>query len=196
MTTIGELCGRTVWIASPGETVLAAAQRMRDHHVGCLVVVEEREGVRIPIGMLTDRDIAVRVIAEEGDPASVCVADAMTKPLVKAREPEPLEDVVSRMRAFGVRRVPVVAHDEALQGIVSLDDLLEYLADQIAALARLFPREQERERVSVPSEAASPRASSSRKERDTAKVATTPRPRPDGRGARAPRSTRRGSTPR
>lgn len=147
MTTIGELCGRTVWMAFPGETVLEAARRMRDQHVGCLVVVEERDGERVPIGMLTDRDVAVRVVAAGEDPAMTYVADAMSRDLVRAREPEPIEDVVSRMRAFGVRRVPVVDRHDALQGIVSFDDLLEHLGGQLAELARLFPREQDRERV-------------------------------------------------
>lgn len=149
MTTIGELCGRTVWMAFPGESVLDAARRMRDQHVGCLVVVEEREGERIPIGMLTDRDIAVRVVAAGEDSAMTYVADAMSRDLVRAREAEPLEDVVSRMRAFGVRRVPVVDRHDALQGIVSFDDLLEHLGGQLGELARLFAREQERESARV-----------------------------------------------
>lgn len=186
MTTIGELCGRTVWMAYPGETVLEAARRMRDQHVGCLVVVEEREGERIPIGMLTDRDVAVRVVAAGEDPESVCVGDAMTRDLVRAREPEPLEDVVSRMRAFGVRRVPVVDREDVLQGIVSLDDLLEHLGGQLAELARLFPREQERERVRTPAPApAKKKAPAPPQKKARASAASTPRARKKGRpGAR------------
>lgn len=186
MTTIGELCGRTVWMAYSGETVLEAARRMRDQHVGCLVVVEEREGERIPIGMLTDRDVAVRVVAAGEDPESVCVGDAMTRDLVRAREPEPLEDVVSRMRAFGVRRVPVVDREDVLQGIVSLDDLLEHLGGQLAELARLFPREQERERVRTPAPApAKKKAPAPPQKKARASAASTPRARKKGRpGAR------------
>jgi len=63
MTTMGELCNRTVWIADPRESVVDAARRMRDHHVGCLVVVEDRDGGRAPIGLVTDRDLVVNVLA-------------------------------------------------------------------------------------------------------------------------------------
>jgi CBS domain-containing protein len=149
MTTIGELCARTVWISSPDEAVLDAARRMRDQHVGCLVVVTEHDGERVPIGILTDRDIVVRVLAEGRDAAEMRVADVMTKKLVKSREAEPIEEVVSRMRAFGVRRVPVVNRRDGLEGIVSLDDVLEYIADALASLATVFPREQERERTTL-----------------------------------------------
>lgn len=147
MTTVGELCNRTVWIAHAHESVLDAAHRMREQHVGCLVVVEERDAGRVPVGVITDRDVVVRGVAEK--PAELerrTVGELMTRRVVHAHEGEPVVDALSRMRAFGVRRMPVVSADEVLQGIVAVDDLLEHVADQLGAIAQLLRREQRRER--------------------------------------------------
>ena len=144
--TAGELCNRTVYIIRPTETVLAAARLMKDHHVGCLVVVEERGEDRIPIAMVTDRDIVLKGVADAADQiGTLRVADVMSERLVTAREDERMYDVRKKMRARGIRRIPVVDRDDRLQGIIAFDDMVDWLAQELADLARLVSREQERE---------------------------------------------------
>jgi len=151
MVTAGEFCNRTVIIAHPAETLLDAAKRMRDEHVGSLVVVEDLPEGRRPIGMLTDRDMVVAVLGQKGQHVeSVSVGDVMSKEVVRAWEDEPLIDVLKRMRSFGIRRVPVVDSSDCLSGLICFDDLVEQIADEMHDLATLitFERNHERRRES------------------------------------------------
>jgi len=127
-----------------------AARRMRDEHVGSLVVVDEAAGRRIPIGILTDRDLVVGVLARiDRRIDAVTVGDVMTSDVVKAWEDDDLADTWKRMRSYGVRRIPVVDADGALAGIVAFDDLVEWLQEQVNDLTQLLSRErrQEQERT-------------------------------------------------
>ncbi|MDH3527907.1 MAG: CBS domain-containing protein, partial [Gammaproteobacteria bacterium] len=100
----GELCNRDVVTATRETTILDAARLMRDHHVGCLVVIETKEDRIEAVGMLTDRDIVVEVIAEGVDIDQVSVGDVMTYAVLKITEDESVYDTAQRMRARGVRR--------------------------------------------------------------------------------------------
>lgn len=142
MMDAGELCNRQVVIATPEESILAAARRMRDHRVGCLVVVEGEPGQRRPIGIVTDRDIVVYAVADTSlDRRSVRAC--MNPNLVTAREHEDLVAVIRRMRAHRVRRIPVVDEGGLLQGILSVDDVLEVLAEEVGELAAVLLRSSE-----------------------------------------------------
>lgn len=142
----GDVCNREVVFIQRGASVLEAASLMREHHVGDLVVVEEQNGRRTPVGILTDRDIVLEVIAEGVDIGGVVVGDIMSFELVTAGEDDDLFDTLKRMRLKGVRRLPVVDRGGALVGIVTVDDLLDLLAEQVSDLARIIQREQTRER--------------------------------------------------
>ncbi|MCC6368209.1 MAG: CBS domain-containing protein [Bryobacterales bacterium] len=142
---IGELCVRQVVIASRDTSVLDAARLMRHHHVGDIVVTEESNGRRVPVGIVTDRDMVLEVLAEELDPRRISVGDIMTGELVTVRESEETLPAIQYMRAKGVRRVPVVSGDGGLAGILAVDDLLELLAEEMGELAKLIAREQKRE---------------------------------------------------
>jgi CBS domain-containing protein len=144
--SVGELCNREVVVVGPDASILEAVKLMREHHVGDIVVVEQRPSEPVPVGILTDRDIVIEVLAEEVDPQSVSVRDVMSDSLVTAREDEDLLDIVGRMRLHGVRRVPVVNQQGGLEGIVTVDDILELLAEQMNGLAALVKVEQQRER--------------------------------------------------
>ena len=146
MPTAGELCNRTVVIARRNETVRDIAQRMLDHHVGSVVVVDEVDGRRVPVGIVTDRDIVLAVVASGRDARSTPIEEVMSPDLVKAWEDDDVADALKRMRSCGIRRLPVVNDDEGLEGIIAFDDVLEFLAEQIEDLATLLSREQRRER--------------------------------------------------
>lgn len=144
--TAGELCNRTVYIIHPDESVLEAARLMKTYHVGCLVVVEDKGDARVPIAMITDRDLVVKGMAgSPGALETMRVSQLMSDGLVTARDNERMYDVRRKMRSRGVRRIPVVDGQDRLQGIIAFDDLVEWMAQELADLARLLSREQERE---------------------------------------------------
>lgn len=144
--SIGEICNRETVFTTKDGSISQAAKLMREQHVGDLVVVEEQAGRRIPVGILTDRDLVIEILAKDVDMNAVAVGDVMSSELLTANENDGLYETLQRMRAKGVRRVPVVDVGGALVGIVSADDLLDLLADELTALARLLSREQARER--------------------------------------------------
>jgi CBS domain-containing protein len=107
----------------PKTTAAEAAILMGERHVGDLVVVASGPDPRTPIGVITDRDLVVEVMAKGVDPGGVHVVKVMRTPVVIAHESEEIEVVIERMRSNGVRRVPVV-DGQQLVGIVTLNDLL------------------------------------------------------------------------
>ena len=146
MNTIGSICNRSVAFTTSETTVAAAAKLMRHGHVGSLVVVEQMNGGRrVPSGIVTDRDIIVEVIATGLDPAVITVGDIMSGDVVVGRETDTVLETLEAMRFKGVRRLPTVDRDGQLVGIVTVDDLLEALAEQLNELARIVAREQSRE---------------------------------------------------
>ena len=142
---IGELSIREVVIAPRETSVLEAAKLMRQHHVGDIVVTDEAGGRCVPVGIVTDRDIVLEVLAQELDAASLSVGDIMTGDLITVKESEGVFRTIQLMRAKGARRAPVVDSEGALAGIVSVDDLVELLVDELSELAKLISREQKRE---------------------------------------------------
>lgn len=143
--TVGELCSRIVVFAEPGMEVAEAARLMREQHVGSLVVVEEAPEGRVPVGILTDRDITVGILAKGLDPRTLRVGEVMTAEVSTVREQDDVLDALRLMRAKGVRRLPVTGAGGVLVGILSLDDVLEDVAEQMADLARAIASERKHE---------------------------------------------------
>ena len=143
---IGQICNRHVVHIGKSECVLEAARRMRDEHVGDLVVVEERTGGHVPVGILTDRDIVVGLLAKDFEHiAQVDVVDLVTREVVTAKESDDVPEVLTRMQVQGIRRMPVVDDAGRLVGIFTLDDLLGVLFGDLAAVISLIGRERRRE---------------------------------------------------
>ncbi|AJX91836.1 CBS domain-containing protein [Burkholderia pseudomallei] len=134
-----EICTREVVACRRTDTVLDAAHLMRDRHVGDLIVVDDAGHAHAPVGMLTDRDIVLSLIAKEVDPAALFVGEIMSAPAAVVHEHDSLWTIAQRMRLTGGRRMPVVNADGALVGMVSVDDLLASVAalfDEIASISR------------------------------------------------------------
>jgi CBS domain-containing protein len=108
-------------------------------------VVDETGKGRVPAGILTDRDIVVAVVAREVDPRALTAGDVMSNDLATVRPTDSAADALERMRRRGVRRLPVVAENGTLAGIVTIDDLLAAVADELGALVRAISAEQARE---------------------------------------------------
>jgi CBS domain-containing protein len=145
--TVGAFCSRIVVFVGQGDGIVEAAKLMREHHTGSVVVVEDAQrGAFKPVGMITDRDLVVEVLAEEVDVDSVSVKDVMSSDPVLARENDSLSDTLKRMRARGVRRVPVVNIEDQIVGVLSIDDVISLLASELEDIDSLILREQEQER--------------------------------------------------
>lgn len=138
---IGDICKRAVIVVEAEHSVRVAAALMRDQHVGTLVVVRNNGTCR-PIGIVTDRDIVIGVVAVGLDPEVLTVGDIMGQRFFTAPEDQGVLETVRQMRREGVRRLPIVDRDGALIGIVTLDDLLGLLAGELGELAGLLAREQ------------------------------------------------------
>jgi CBS domain-containing protein len=141
----GEYCNREVVVINKDASVRDAVNLLRNYHVGDVVVVESVAGKNHPIGILTDRDIVVEILAKDVDMTSVTVGDVMSLKLVTVSEQTSLLDTLERMRQHGVRRLPVVDSAAVLVGIITLDDLLELLAEQISKVAALMKHAQHKE---------------------------------------------------
>lgn len=154
---IKQVCSRMVAVAERHNSVREAAQLMREHHVGCLVVTEKRDGRTRPVGLVTDRDIVVSVVALASvQPETLRVEDIMARELATIEEDAGVFEAVEVMSERGVRRLPVLGADGQLVGILALDDLLRILAAELTGLAAVVEREgrrEIRERV-VPDDAA------------------------------------------
>lgn len=143
--SVGEICNREVVTAGRHLNAVEAAKLMRRHHVGCLIVVDDEAADNRPLGVVTDRDLVVEVLATGMDVESLAVGDLMGPELLTARERDGIWETILRMRAMGVRRLPVVDEQGELAGILSMDDLLEFLASELSDLAKLIKRESRRE---------------------------------------------------
>lgn len=144
--TVGEFCNREVVIASREDTIVNIAKLMRKHHVGDVVIVERGKEPPLPIGIITDRDIVVELVASEVPLGSVTAGDVMSYELMTAREEDGIWECLQRMRTRGVRRVPVVNREGGLEGILTVDDLLELFSEELLALAKVPIREAVREK--------------------------------------------------
>lgn len=144
--SIGTLCNREVVVTDRDTSVAEAAKLMRRDHVGDLVVLDPARP-RVPVGLVTDRDIVVEVVAAGLDPEAVTVMDLVTEPLTVATEDTGFWEALATMRRHGVRRLPIVDDGGELVGIVTLDDALELVGEAMGSLVALVSREIDRERT-------------------------------------------------
>ena len=142
---IEEICSRIVVVALPATSVHEGARLLREHHVGALVVIDSRQNSR-PLGIVTDRDMVVEVIAMGLDPSKRTLGDLMSGNVVSVNASEGVLESIRLMQSEGVRRVVVVDNAGALVGIVSFNDLVPYIAEALTGLANAIVGAQGRER--------------------------------------------------
>lgn len=131
---VGELCRRKVATIDAGDSVAAAARRMRDSHVDQLIVVERREGGGRPVGVVTERDLVVSVLAdEEADPTKLEIGSLVRDGFASVTVDEDLDETLHRMRSFEARRLPVIDRAGRVHGVVTLDDVLAAIRREIDA---------------------------------------------------------------
>jgi CBS domain-containing protein len=137
--SIESLLRRPVQILPPDAPCREAAQLMRDEGIGCVVISEDER----PLGIVTDRDLVVRVIAAGVDPGKTPIRDVMSGEPVFLADKRGIDHVVATMRQQRIRRIPIVDAEGCLEGVVSLDDLLPLLARQLEDLAEAIRGELE-----------------------------------------------------
>ena len=146
----GEICNREVIVIQRDATIVEAAKLMRQFHVGALIVVEKRDGRQIPAGIVTDRDLVVEVVATELDAAVITVGDIMAAEVFTIKESTASHEAIEFMRRKTIRRLPVVDESGDLTGILTLDDALQLLSEELLDLAKLVRYEQKKRNAAPP----------------------------------------------
>lgn len=145
--SIGDICNREVVTIEKSAPVVRAAKLMRQFHVGSVIVVADGVQPLKPVGVVTDRDLAIEILAQEVPVETVAVGDVMGAELLTGREEDGVWETIMRMRAMGVRRLPIVGSHGELVGILTMDDLLQFIVGELSDLVKLVRREQKREEV-------------------------------------------------
>ena len=136
--SVGRICTRTVDVAAPDETAQVAASRMKARNVGTLVVLDRNQS---PVGIVTDRDLTLCVVAQGLDPTMTELEVVMSKLPESVTEGTPIEAAIGIMRRGGHRRLPVVDDEGQLVGLVTLDDVLNLLSEEFEEIGELIRKE-------------------------------------------------------
>lgn len=143
--TVGEICNREVIVIQRDETILEAAKLMRQFHVGAVIVVDKQNNRQVPVGIVTDRDLVVEILATELDETVITVGDIMAPEIFSVQENTAIHEAIDFMRRKTIRRLPIVDETGELVGILTLDDALQLLSEQLLDLAKLVRYEQKKE---------------------------------------------------
>jgi len=143
--SIKDLCNRELVTIGRDDTIFKAAELMRQNHVGDVLVVEKKNDTTIALGIVTDRDVVVEIVAPGLDPKVITVGDIMLPHLACIEEDRGIFDAIKLMTSKGIRRLPVVDNNGSLIGILTLDDLLLMLAKEFFSIAMLLSNEQKNE---------------------------------------------------
>lgn len=143
--SVGEICNREVIVIQRDEPVVEAAKLMRQFHVGSVIVIDKADGRTVPAGIVTDRDLVVEVMATELDETVITVGDIMAPDVFTVKEGTATSDAIELMRRKTIRRLPVVDESGELVGILTLDDALQLLSEELLDLAKLVRYEQKKE---------------------------------------------------
>lgn len=142
---VGEYCNREVVVVEEDRSITETARIMREYHVGDVIIVRLQNGKQIPKGILTDRDIALEIVAKSADPEIVRAGDAMSYELTTVNEDDDLMHAIEIMRDKGIRRLPVVDLDETLVGILTVDDVLDLVSEVFIDIVHLVDQQRRRE---------------------------------------------------
>lgn len=142
---ISECCNIGVVCCEANALIPEVAALMRKHHVGDVIVIENQERGRVPIGIVTDRDIVIETVAVQLDVEVFTASDIMNAPIVTVRAEDGLIETLRTMRDHKIRRVPVVTDTGALFGIVTADDIIRLLAMELSLMTAAIVEQPARE---------------------------------------------------
>jgi CBS domain-containing protein len=141
---VSDICKRNVVTIHPKQTLVAAIELMREKHIGYLIVTDSQtsNNPQTPVGVLTDRDIVVGVLARGADVRGLSVDEVMTRKPVVVHDNDAVRSALKEMRRIGARRLPVVDSNGQLAGVLALDDIFASIAEFIADAAEAVQQEQ------------------------------------------------------
>jgi CBS domain-containing protein len=148
--SVRRICSYNVATIGRDRDIIEAAVKMREEHVGDLIVVEQRGTRNVPVGIITDRDIVIGIVARRAKPEEITVGDAMTTKLLTVKQDNGIDFLLREMRRVGVRRAPVVDDGGELVGVVSIDDAIDHIAGQLDHIANAIRAEQRTETKARP----------------------------------------------
>lgn len=137
--TLGKICRREVITITKIATILAAANLMKRYNIGDLIVVDEYTNA--PLGILTDRDIVIEIIADKLDPMSVTVGDIMNTDLLLLKDYEDRQTALEMMSAKGVRRAPIINDNNSVVGIITIDDLIIMISEEVNSISKIIRKQ-------------------------------------------------------
>jgi signal-transduction protein with cAMP-binding, CBS, and nucleotidyltransferase domain len=132
---VGRICSRVVVTASPDESVLTVARRMKEQNVGTVVVMSEASK---PLAIVTDRDVTLRCVAQEMNAKDTPVSAIMTREVKTVDESAPIEQALRTMAGTGTRRLVVTGELGVLRGVLALDDVIELLTEEAESIGKLL----------------------------------------------------------
>lgn len=134
----GRIASRIVVTATSNESVLNVARRMEENNVGCVIVVSEG---RKPLGIVTDRDIVTRAVAQELQPAETPVSVIMSSDVRTIDESTPIEQAIATMAEAAARRLVVTGEESKVAGVLSVDDVMQLLSEETQNIGQLLRKE-------------------------------------------------------
>lgn len=134
--TIKKLCTQGVITIRKEATLKAVSELMLKNHIGSIVVVETINGKQIPAGIVTDRDIALTIGTME-KPGEIRIEQIMQSHPIVIKESDGLYETIVKMHKHGVKRLPVINGDGALCGIITADDILALMGEEISQLTKI-----------------------------------------------------------
>lgn len=147
---VGDICARRVVTVERRTSIREAIALMRDEHVGDVVVTEPHTSGEKPVGILTDRDVVLELLARDVDLDAVTCGDVMSYELATVDAEDEILDAIEIMQSRAVRRLPVLGQNGELAGMLSLDDLVAALSEAIGGLWPVVRRQQRVERKRRP----------------------------------------------
>jgi len=136
--SLGNLCRRNIVIVKSGTMVKDVTQTMEERNIGCVVV----NGTKDVFGIVTDRDILLRVVNKNLDPSQTPIDDVMTKePVITFREDMELPEILEEVQKNAFRRYPVADSDGNLVGLITLDDVIVLISKEMANVANIIEKE-------------------------------------------------------
>jgi CBS domain-containing protein len=132
---VGRICSRVVVTATPTESVLTVARRMKEQNVGTVVVVSEATK---PLAIVTDRDVVLRCVAQELAAKETPVSAIMTREVKSVDESASIEQALRTMAGSGTRRLVVTGELGVLRGVLALDDVMELLTEEAESIGKLL----------------------------------------------------------
>jgi CBS domain-containing protein len=139
--SIKDICGRQVVTATKDASVNEVAKLMKKHNVGNVVIIDNQVTTNKPIGILTDRDITMKIVAEDVDARQISAGDIMTENLLLLHGNQSINEAIDMMCAKGVRRAPISDDTHKIIGIASIDDLFILLAEEMGSLSKLIRKQ-------------------------------------------------------